>query len=156
MDDKIEMTKEKVLILREKDIKEERVLEDSNAISLNRIYEPEIELVLPPSLANHDDYQVIPIRNSHRTEIGIPKKSLAVVVEESIKRGDLVALTYIENDAIICCVYDYFAGIVSISRLNSETQLFATEAVMIGGKIIGVGNPETGKDNKTHIRPVDI
>ncbi|MEZ5344285.1 MAG: tetratricopeptide repeat protein [Pyrinomonadaceae bacterium] len=123
---------------------------------IDRIYDGEIELILPPSLANYDDYQVIRIRNTHLTEIGIHKDSLAVVVEESIRRGDLIALTEIKSDAIICGFYDYFAGIVSISGINSETQLFATEAVKILGKIIGVGSSGNDKDNKIQIRPVEI
>ena len=122
----------------------------------NKIYKGEMELVLPPPLSSYDDYQVVRIKNSHLEEIGIPKNSLAVVVEETIKRGDLIALTEITNDSIICGFYDYFAGIVSISGINSETLLFKTEEVKVVGKIIGVGNSDPDGDGKIHIRPIEI
>ncbi len=122
----------------------------------NKIYEGEMELILPPALANYDDYQVVRIKNSHLEEIGIEKNSLAVVVSETIKRGDLVALTEIANDSIICGFYDYFAGIVSISGINSETHLFKTEEVKVVGKIIGVGNSQPGPDGKIYVRPIEI
>ena len=122
----------------------------------NKIYEGDMELILPPSLSNYDDYQVIRIRNSHLEQIGINKDSLAVVVEDTIKRGDLVALTEIADDAVICGFYDYFAGIVSITGMTSETLLFKSEEVKLVGKIIGVGDREPGSDGMIHIKPVEI
>ncbi len=121
-----------------------------------KIYDGDLELVLPEEIANYDDYQVVRIKNSHLVAMGIQKDSLAVVVEETIKRGDLVVLTEIQDDSIVCGFCDYFAGIVSISGINSETLLFKTEEVRVVGKIIGVGNSEPARDGKIHIRPIEI
>ncbi len=122
----------------------------------NKIYGDDLELVFPPSMANYDDCEVVRIRNSHLEEIGIPVGSLAVVVEETIKRGDLIALSEIVNDSIICGFYDYFAGIVSLSGINTETLLFNTEEVKVLGKIIGVGAAEPDAGGKIHVKPFEV
>ncbi len=114
----------------------------------------EFELAIPPSLAHYDDYQVIRIRNSHLENIGIPEGALALVVDEKVKRGDLVAIKELADDSIICGFYDYFAGIISITGQGSETVLFKKEESQVIGKIVGTGKDDEDQEGKLRIKPI--
>ncbi len=114
-----------------------------------------LELVLHPSISHYENYQAIRINNRHLEEIGLEKNSLGIVVKEKINNGDLVALTEIKNDSVVCGFYDSYFGMVSISGVKSEPILFKEEEIKILGKIIGVGNPEKSSNNKIFIEPVN-
>jgi len=116
----------------------------------------ELELTIPPSLAHYDDYQVIRIRNSHLENIGIPKNSLVLVVDEDVKRGDLVAIKDLADESIICGVYDCFAGIISISGHGSETLLFKNEESQVIGRLVGIGKDDKDPQGKLRIKPLGI
>jgi tetratricopeptide (TPR) repeat protein len=115
-----------------------------------------LELLLPPSLAHYNDLQGVWIKNNHLESVGLRKDSLAIVVQEKIKRGDLVAIAEIANDSVSCGFYDSDFGIVCLEGINSELQLFDEKDIKILGKIVGVCNSEKTPDGKMIVQPIDI
>ncbi|HMJ08862.1 MAG TPA: hypothetical protein VK468_07645 [Pyrinomonadaceae bacterium] len=106
-----------------------------------------LQLVLPNSLAGFDDYQGLWINNSHLQSLGLTKGSLAVMVQDKIKRGDLVAISEVDTDLVSCGFYDEDFGIVCLEGIDTEPQLFDAAGIKILGKIVGVcsGKDESGK-----------
>ena len=144
----------------------ERALEDRNATRTNRrdiarpqksgIASDDLKLVLPPSISHYDDYQGVWINNSDLEQYGLVKGSLALVVPEKIKRGDLVALIELKTDLVICGFYDSDFGIVCLEANGAEPQLFDKEDVKILGKIVGVSNAEKHSDGSMEVFPLDL
>lgn len=116
----------------------------------------DLELVLPASISHYEDYQGVWINNSHLEKAGLRKNSLAVVVSDDIKRGDLVALTETESGSVSCGFYDSEFGIVCLEGIDSEPQLFDESAVKILGKIVGVGHPAKADGGKIVVEPVKL
>ena len=116
--------------------------------------EENLQLVLPGSLSRYSDYQGLWINNSHLELLGLTKGSLAVIVRDEIKRGDLVAITEIENDMVSCGFYDEDFGIVCLEGVNTEPQLFDSGAVRVLGKIVGVCSGRPGEDGKMIVEPL--
>lgn len=114
-----------------------------------------LELILPPSIAHYQDIQGIWIKNTHLEKFGLRQGSLAVVVKEKIKRGDLVAIAELENKAVSCGFYDVDFGIVCLEGDNSEPQLFNESDIEILGKIIGVCDSEKNSDGKMPVKPLN-
>ncbi|MFV0390131.1 MAG: tetratricopeptide repeat protein [Pyrinomonadaceae bacterium] len=132
-------------------------IENARGESPRLLVSGKFELVVPPELSIYPGYEVVRIRNSHLSSIGVPENALAVVAESTIKRGDLIVATEIETDSIVCGFYDYFAGIVSISGIDSETLLYRSEEVKVTGKIIGVAKKDLQEDkNRLYVTPLDI
>lgn len=107
-----------------------------------------LELVLPASLSNYTDYRGIRINNSYLENIGIKKDSLAVLAEDKISRGDLVAIVEIATGEISCGFYDADFGIACLERTDHGPLLFDEKDIKVLGKIVGVCNSrkdETGK-----------
>lgn len=112
------------------------------------------KLVLPPELSHHKKILGVWIKNTHLETFGLKKDSLAIVAEdEEIKRGDLVAISEIKQNAVSCGFYDTDFGFVCLEGVNSETQLFSETEVEILGKIVGVGKSKT-EDGRMQIKPV--
>lgn len=114
-----------------------------------------LQLVLPPSIAHYDDYQGVRITNSHLEDIGLKPGSLAIVVDEKVKRGDLVAICEIEDDSISCGFYDSEFGIVCLEGVNSEPILFDDKKVSILGKIVGFCNSEADADGNLIVETIN-
>lgn len=112
------------------------------------------QIVLPPSLAHYEDYQGIWITNKHLESVGLSKGSIAIVVDEEINRGDLIALAEIENNAVSCGFYDSEFGIVCLAGIDSEPNLFNENEVRILGKIVGVCRYGESADGKLVVEPV--
>lgn len=141
----------------------EQALEDRNS-GKNRQSEPslvglasgDLKLILPPSIAHYDDYQGIWINNSDLESCGLARGSLAVVVPDKIRRGDLVALVEIKNDLVSCGFYDSDFGIVCLEAGGSEPQLFDKGDVKILGKIVGFCNSEKNADGTMDVLPLNL
>ncbi|HLA94755.1 MAG TPA: tetratricopeptide repeat protein [Pyrinomonadaceae bacterium] len=121
---------------------------------LHNLESGELALVLPPSLSMFDGYQGLWINNEHLADAGLGKGSLAIVVKDSIKRGDLVAITELATGEISCGFFDSDFGVVCLEGCNSEPQLFDQQDVKIIGKIIGVSHDEKDADGKLIVRPL--
>lgn len=114
----------------------------------------DLRLVLPSSIAHHEDIQLIHIQNTHLENFGLKKGSLAVVAGGQIKRGDLAAVCEIETDTVSCGFYDSEFGIICLESAGVEPQLFDKDKVKILGKIVGVCNFET--DGKMMVEPLNL
>lgn len=115
-----------------------------------------LELLLPSSLAHYKDLQGVWIKNNHLESVGLRKDSLAIVAQEKVKRGDLVAIAEIANDSVSCGFYDADFGIVCLEGANSEAQLFDEKDIRVLGKIVGVCKSEKNPDGKTIVEPLNI
>jgi tetratricopeptide (TPR) repeat protein len=102
----------------------EKTIDEKNSTIIEQIFlEKEdfgenLELILPPALAHYNDVQGVWIKNDHLEAVGLRKDSLAIVVKEKINRGDLVAISEIENDSVSCGFYDFDFGIVCLEGVN--------------------------------------
>ena len=114
-----------------------------------------LQLLLPGTLSRYEEYQGLWINNSHLEGTGLKKGSLAVVVRDEIKRGDLVAVTEIETDLVSCGFYDEDFGIVCLEGLNTEPQLFDSGAIKILGKIVGVCSGSRDDNGKLIVEPLE-
>ena len=124
--------------------------------SLPEIATDDLQLVLPSSIAHFDDYQGIWINNSDLESYGLPRGSLAIVVSEEVKRGDLVALTEADSDLVSCGFYDCDFGIVCLEVNGSEPQLFDRSNVRILGKIVGVTNAKKNADGTMNVKALNL
>ena len=115
-----------------------------------------LKLVLPPSISHYEDYQGVWINNSHLKDIGLRPGSIAIVVEEKVSRGDLIAICEIENDAVSCGFYDSDFGIVCLDGVNSEPQLFDDKQVKIIGKIVGFCNSGADADGNMIVETINL
>ncbi len=113
-----------------------------------------LELILPPSLTHYTDLKGVWIANNHLEKFGLQKGNLAIVADEEVKRGDLVAINEIATDSIICGFYDYDFGIVCVELFDSEIQMFDEKDIEIFGKIIGVSKSEKNADGKMTVEPL--
>ena len=143
----------------------EQALEDRDVSKIGRhqtvseksgIAADDLKLVLPPSISHYDDYQGVWINNSDLEPYGLVKGSLALVVPEKIRRGDLVALVELKTDLVSCGFYDSDFGIVCLEAGGSEPQLFDEADVKILGKIVGVSNAEKSADGSMEVLPLDL
>jgi len=140
----------------------EITMQEKNSAVINEIFSEEeldgenLELILPPSIAHYNKLQGVWIKSNLFEHIGLVKDSLAVVVNEKVKRGDLIALAELSDDAVTCGFYDADFGIVCLEGANSELQLFDEKDVRIIGKIIGVCRKGKDSDGKMIVDPIDI
>ena len=98
----------------------------------------ELELILPSSISHYQEYQAVWIKNTHLEEAGLNKDCLAIVVEEEIEKGNLVAVSEIKDGSVSCGFYDSDFGIVCLEGINSAPQIFNEQEIDILGKIVGV------------------
>ncbi len=129
----------------------ERDMPPVEAKALNK---GELELILPASLGNYHEYKGIWINSAHLEHRGIRLGSLAIIVPEAVKRGDLVAITEIATDNVICGVYDAEFGIVCLERGDDEPQLFDDDDIQILGKIVGVCNAGKNADGQMIVEAI--
>lgn len=114
----------------------------------------DLELLMPPAIAQYEDFQAIRIKNKHLAKAGLMPDSLAIVVNTEVKRGDLVAITELKDGSVICGFYDADFGIVCLERFDGEPQLLNESEVKILGKIVGVCDPEKRDDGKIQVREI--
>jgi tetratricopeptide (TPR) repeat protein len=114
----------------------------------------DLRLVLPPALAHHTDCHGIWINNSYLEKAGLWQGSLAVVVNETVRRGDLVAVADGSTGEISCGFYDFEFGIIGLHGPDSEPLVFNEGTVEILGKIVGVADPAKEKGGKMMVEPI--
>jgi tetratricopeptide (TPR) repeat protein len=114
----------------------------------------DLKLILPPSLAHYTDYQGVWINNSHLEKVGLRQGSLAVIVKDEVKNGDLVAIADKKTDEISCGFYELEFGIVCLEGSGAETQLFDQKDIVILGPIVGVCNSEKDADGKMIVEEI--
>jgi tetratricopeptide (TPR) repeat protein len=143
----------------------EETLEERNAekVQPNRtdertgIASRDLQLVLPSSIANYDDYQGVWITNSDLEPYGLKRGSLAIVVPVAVKRGDLVALAEIDSDSVVCGFYDSDFGIICLEVGGmSEPQLFDQADVKILGKIVGICDAKENSNAPMKVVPLNL
>ena len=115
-----------------------------------------LRLVLPQSISHYTDYQGVWINGSHLEKAGLTRGALAVVVNEEVKRGDLVAIAETDSDLVSCGYYDADFGMISLEADDAALQIFDENAVKILGRIVGVCNTGTGPDGKMIVEPVKV
>ncbi len=141
----------------------EQALEDRNASKQRKaevarvgVASDDLKLILPPAISHYDDYQGIWISNSDLEPYGLTRGSLAVVVPDKVRRGDLIALVEISTDLVSCGFYDADFGIICLEAGGSEPQLFDKSDVKILGKIVGVCNSEKNADGTMDVLPLNL
>jgi tetratricopeptide (TPR) repeat protein len=115
-----------------------------------------IELVLHPTIAHYQDFQGVWIKNSHLENFGLQKGSLAVVTKAELKRGDLVAISEIATDSVLCGFYDSDFGLVCLEGIDEEPRLFDEKDIEILGKIVGVGLSDRNSKGKIQVNPINL
>lgn len=113
-----------------------------------------LRLVLPPSISHYTDYQGVWINGRHLEKAGLTEGSLAVVVNEDVKRGDLVAIAEIGSEMVSCGYYDAEFGVICLEGADQELQMFNEQDVRILGRIVGVCNTGENADGKMIVEPV--
>lgn len=116
----------------------------------------DLELVLPLSISHYGQYQAIRIKNTHLEQIGLKQNSLAIVVDDEVKRGDLAAILQISDESVYCGFYDADFGIVCLEGIDSEPQLLDESEIKILGKIVGVCDSEKNSDGKIIVKALQI
>ncbi|MEP6704132.1 MAG: hypothetical protein ABJB34_04950 [Acidobacteriota bacterium] len=116
----------------------------------------DLRLILPTSISHYEDYQGIWISNSDLEQYGLERGSLAIVVPDKVRRGDLIALMELSRDLVSCGLYDCDFGIVCLEAAGSEPQLFDESDVRILGKIVGVCRSEKNADGTLEVSPLDL
>lgn len=116
--------------------------------------ENELEFVLPLPLAHYDNIEVVKIQNTHLESVGLKQGSLAIVVKEAVKNGDLAAVSEKKTESVFCGFYDCDFGIVCLEIVDGEPQLFDESEVEILGKIVGVCEMPTNSGNKLFVQPL--
>lgn len=138
----------------------ETALQERNKQLKDKNFAPEhnksenLELVFPLELAHYNDIRGIWIKNSHLEKIGLTQGSMAIVAKGKVERGDLTAILEKETDEVSCGFYDADFGIVCLTGIDSEPQLFDENDIQIIGKIIGVCDSEKGSDGKMNVSPI--
>jgi tetratricopeptide (TPR) repeat protein len=114
----------------------------------------DIELVLPPEIAHHTNYQGVWVHNSHLNAIGISQGMLALVVDEPLERGQPGAVLHTASGEVSCGFYDADFGIVALEGGDDEPQLFGEEDVKVLGKIVAVCRETETVNGRMIVHPI--
>jgi len=115
----------------------------------------ELRLILPPALAHYTDCQGVWINNSHLEAVGLWQGSLAIVVNQLVRRGDLVAISEKATEEVSCGFYDFEFGIIGLQGPESEPQLFEEDKITVLGRIVGVCDPAKETGGKLTVEPIN-
>ena len=119
--------------------------------------EENLKLILPSELKHFTAIQAIWINNRHLESVGLVPGLLAVIgAVKDTERGDLIAVSDIETDAVSCGFYEKELGIVCLEGDDGNVELFDEEKIKIVGKIIGICNPADKKFGKLPVRPLSF
>lgn len=150
----ISETKGKELVaVFEEEIKKRETIHISNIYTEKELNIDSLELIFPPEFSNINEIEGIWIKNSDLENAGLFKGSLAIISNEEIKKGDLIAIAERETEAVSCGFYDSGFGILCLNAIESEPQLFNEDDVQILGKIIGVATAKD-EDGKMYVEPI--
>lgn len=127
-----------------------------NTPTEKKIETGDLELILPASIGNYSEYRGVWINNTQLESIGLAKGSLAIIVKATINRGDLVALSEIDNGEVSCGFYDSDFGVVCLEGTDGEPTVFDEKEVRILGKIVGVCEDGRRKDGKMAVKALGL
>src|SRR5262249_46658824 len=116
--------------------------------------EGSVNLLIPASLAHYPSYSGIWIQSSNLDRFGLKKGSLAIVVNEEVGRGDLVAIKELKTGAINFGLFDREFGLVCLDKGDDEPQLFDEDEVKILGKIVGIGRRDSSENSDVVVQPL--
>ena len=134
----------------------ETVLRVRNTVPEKKVEVGDFELLLPASIGNYDEYRGVWINGNQLESIGLARGSLAIIAKTPIARGDLVALSEIENDAVSCGFYDADFGVVCLEGTSGEPRVFDEKEIRILGKIVGVCEDSQRKDGKMAVKALSL
>ena len=100
----------------------------------------ETHLLLPQSLSGHGSYSAVRINNAYLERYGLRAGSLAVIVNDKVNRGDLVAIEDLTDGSVKCGSFDSDFGLVCLEKGDAEPELFDEQNVRVLGKIVGVAD----------------
>jgi len=126
------------------------------AREFGRASESGIHLLLPGSLGNFKSYAAIRIHNSFLERFGLKRGRLAIIADESVKRGDIVAVEVLADRSVHCGVYDFDFGIVCLDRGDQEPELFNQSEIRVLGKIIGFGEEVSTQSGPVVVQPISM
>lgn len=138
----------------------ENFLKHKDSPTFNGIYTEKelinenIELIIPSELSHYNEIEGVWIKNKHLEKVGLEKGSLAIIVKDEVKRGDLVAISERDTEAVSCGFYDVDFGIICLQGIDNEPQLFDQSEIQILGKIVGVASSEKNEDGKMLVEPI--
>ncbi|HYJ92646.1 MAG TPA: tetratricopeptide repeat protein [Pyrinomonadaceae bacterium] len=115
-----------------------------------------LNLLIPASLAHYPSYSGVWVHNSNLEGFGLKKGSLAIVVDNEVKRGDLVAIEDLKTGSVNCGIFDREFGLVCLDKGDDEPQLFNEDDVRILGKIVGVGDDQYHGKDEIVVEPLPI
>lgn len=116
-----------------------------------------LQLVLPQALAHYTDFQGVWINGGHLEKAGLQDGSLAVVVNEPVEPGDLIAVAGTDTELVSCGIYSTGFGMVLLEGLDgSPSKFFDEKDVKILGRIVGVCNSGKDPDGKMIVEKVEI
>lgn len=98
----------------------------------------DLELIVPTSLSAYTNFRGVWIANPYFEDRGLARGSLAIVVDEAIRPGDLVAATDRRTDEVLCGVYDSDFGMICLETEPGQPQLFDEKDISVVGRIVGV------------------
>lgn len=127
-----------------------------NVYTEKELIDENIKLVLSAELSHYKDIEGVWMKNKHLESVGLKKGSLAIVVKEEVKRGDLAAILERETEAVSCGFYDIDFGIICLQGTDSEPQLFDESEIQILGKIVGVADAQKDEEGQMFVEPVKI
>ncbi|MGE3466755.1 MAG: hypothetical protein AB7J13_07460 [Pyrinomonadaceae bacterium] len=116
----------------------------------------ELELAFPPGMSLPPRPRGVWINNPNLESAGIPEGALAVVADEKVKRGDLVAITENATGEVICGFYDNEFGIICLDTPGFDPLLFDENDVSVVGPIVGVCRTGANADGKMTVEPLKL
>ena len=116
----------------------------------------DLEFIMPPGLARYDDYRGIWMTNDYLETIGLGRGTLAIIVKDKVNRGDLAAVTELENENVSCGFYDADFGIVCLETPGGEPQFYDEKNIRVLGKIVGVCRSVKREDGKMAVEPLNL
>jgi tetratricopeptide (TPR) repeat protein len=99
-----------------------------------------LRLLLPRSLSAHRSYSAVRINNSYLERFGLRTGTLAVIADDKVERGDLVAIEDLSDNSVRCGLFDSDFGLVCLERGDSDPELFDENTVRVLGRIVGVAD----------------
>ena len=115
-----------------------------------------LNLLIPASLSNYAAYSGVRIHNSSLDRFGLKQGSLAILVDNPVNRGDLVAVECKRDGSINCGIFDREFGLVSLDKGDDDLQIFDENEVKILGKIVGVGDTPSRDDDAIIVEPLPV
>jgi tetratricopeptide (TPR) repeat protein len=116
-----------------------------------------VQLLLPRSLSTHRSYSAVRINNSYLEKFGLRSGTLAVIADDKVERGDLVAIEDLTDRSVRCGLFDSDFGLVCLERGDSEPELFDENTVRILGKIVGIAdNANRTRSGELIVQPITV